>query len=138
MCSKIFKKKKNEVNNNLEIPKDYLQWNKMMELWGDGKLESPYSELIEYLNGVNNGGHFMHFDNVSGNGNLKKYVDQIASILPEVLKENINRAYNAYIVNPDDVSEENEAILDECDKIYFINEEDVNEILQDRASKIEL
>lgn len=137
MCFNFFKKK-NKVKNNVEMPKDYLQWNKMMELWGDGKLESPYSELIEYLNGVNNGGHYMNFDNVSCNGDLKKYVEQVASILPKVLKDNINRAYKTYKVNPDDMTEKDVAILDECDKVYFENEEEINKILRDRASKIEL
>ena len=115
-----------------------LQWNKMLDLWVEEKLESPYSELIEYLNGINGEGHFCHFDNVSDNGNLRKYVKTLMNILPEPLKSNILLAYKAYMVNPDDVSDENNEILNNCDNVYYENEELVNEILRKRASKIKL
>ena len=115
-----------------------LQWNKMMDLWVDEKLESPYLELIEYLNGINGEGHFCHFDNVNDNGDLKEYVTTLMTILPEPLKSNIKLAYKTYKINPDDISDENEEILKNCDKIYYENENLVNNILIKRASKIEL
>lgn len=115
-----------------------LQWNKMMDLWVDEKLESPYLELIEYLNGINGEGHFCHFDNVNDNGDLKEYVTTLMTILPEPLKSNIKLAYKTYKINSDDISDENEEILKNCDKIYYENENLVNNILIKRASKIEL
>ena len=130
----FFKKKKKVV----ELPKEARQWNKMWDMWVDGNIESPYYELMEYLNGVNNGGHCCHFDNIMGNDDLGEYVKNLESILPEPLKSNVTRAYNAFIINPDDISDENNNILDECDKVYFDNEELVNSILKDKASTIDV
>ena len=121
-----------------ELSKEDLQWNKMMDLWVEEKLESPYLELIEYLSGINGEGHFCHFDNVSDNGNLKKYVATLMTILPQPLKSNIELAYKTYKINPDDMSDENNEILNNCDDIYYENEELINEILRERASKIKL
>ena len=115
-----------------------LKWNKMMDLWVDEKLESPYSELIEYSNGIEGEGHFCHFDNVGGNKDLKEYVDTLMTILPNPLKDNVKRAYEAYIVNPDDISDEDNDTLDSCDDVYYENESLVNEILVKRASEIEV
>lgn len=132
----IFKRKKKEKIQKLSV--DDQKWNKLWDLWCDGKIESPYSELMEYLNGVNNGGHSCHLDNIAGNGDLKKYVDNLKLILPEPLKSNIELAYNAYIKNPDDISDEYEKILDSCDDCYYKNEELVMEIIKKRAEKVEL
>ena len=120
------------------LSKADLQWNKMMDLWVEEKLESPYLELIEYFNGINGEGHFCHFDNVSDNKDLKKYVTTLTTILPEPLKSNIELAYKTYKINPDDISDENEEILNNCDSVYYKNEELINEILRKRASKIKL
>lgn len=115
-----------------------LQWNALIDLWNEGELESPYLELVEYLNGVNGEGHFCHFDNISGSVDLKKYVSALETILPEPLKSNIRRAYNAYSTNPDDIDDENAKILEDCDEVYYKNEELVNKILMKRASKIKV
>lgn len=101
-------------------------------------MESPYSELIEYLNGINGEGHHCHFDNVSGAEDLKVYVATLMTILPEPLKSNIELAYKTYIINPDDMDDEDVAILDNCDHIYYKNEELINEILKKRTSKVKL
>ncbi len=138
----IFKKKKKagaDVAPAAEtLSQESLQWNKMWDLWAEGKIESPYGELMEYLNGINDGGHFCHFDNVSSNANLKEYVNALSQILPEPLKSNVTAAYKAYIINPDDITSENEQILEDCDHIYYANESLINQILTARASKIEL
>ena len=47
-------------------------------------------------------------------------------------------AYKTYIINLDEMSDENNDILEKCDKIYYENEEIVNNILKERATKIEL
>ena len=129
-----FRRKKQVV----ELPHDAKQWNKMWDMWVEGEIESPYYELMEYLNGVNNGGHCCHFDNIMGNDDLGEYVKNLESILPEPLKSNVTRAYNAFMVNPDDISDENNDILDECDKVYYDHEELVNAILKDKASTIDV
>ncbi len=120
------------------LSEEDLQWNALIDLWNEGKLESPYSELVEYLNGVNGEGHFCHFDNISGSVDLKKYVSTLETILPEPLKSNIRRAYNAYSTNPDDIDDEDAKILGDCDEVYYKNEELVNKILMKRASKIKV
>lgn len=58
--------------------------------------------------------------------------------MPEPLKSNVELAYQTYIKNPDNMSDEDNAILDECDNVYYKNEELVNDILKERASKIEI
>lgn len=120
------------------LSKSDLQWNRMMDLWVEEKLESPYSELIEYLNGINGEGHFCHFDNMSDNGDLKEYVKTLMTILPEPLKNNLELAYKTYIINPDNISDKDEEILNNCDSVYYENEELINEILRKRASEVKL
>ena len=110
----------------------------MWELWVDEEIESPYFELMEYSSGVNNGGHHCHFDNIAENKDLKTYVDALTKILPEPLKSNVERAYKTYIKNPDDISDEDVAVFDSCDDVYYKNEDLVNGLLKERADKIEL
>jgi len=137
---KIFKfltKRKKET----EAPKmsiEDLKWNKMWDLWVNGEIERPYAQLMEYLNGVNNGGHHCHLDNISGNSDLKEYVEALTEILPDPLKSNVVLAYNTYSKNSDDMSDEDVEILNNCDAVYYKNEELINDILKERASKIAL
>ena len=133
----LFRKNKKEVNA-AKLSIEDLKWNKMWDMWSNGVIESPYAQLMEYLGGVNNGGHYCHFDNVNGNGDLKEYVGALITILPELLKSNVLIAYNTYSKNPDDLSDEDVKILDNCDSVYYENEELINNILKERASKIEL
>ena len=126
----IFKRKTNKQNKDMEFPPEYLQWNKMWDLWVNGE--------IEYSSGINNGGHHCHLDNVNGNQDLYKYVEQLMLILDEPLKSNIKNAFNAYIENPDDVSDKNVAVLENCDNVFYKHEDEINRLLQDRANKIEL
>ena len=120
------------------LSKEDLQWNKMWDLWVEEKLESPYEELMNYYNEINNGGHLQFFDNVSNNHNLENYVNNLLTILPKAMKENFNKAYEIYLINPGDISDENNKILDECDNFYYENEKFVMDILKERASKINL
>lgn len=138
MFFNIFKRKKKEINESAKFSKEDLQWNKMWELWADEKIESPYYELMDYLSGINGGGHHCHFDNTFDNSNLNEYVINLKEILPEPLKTNIEAAYAAYITNPDDVSEKDCEILSKCDDVYYENEELVNQILKERAKRIKL
>lgn len=131
----LFKKSKKGTRKT-KISIEDLKWNKMWDLWCNEEIEPPYRELMDYLSGVNNGGHHCHLDNVSDNTDLKEYIDALKSILPEPLKSNVIRAYSAYIKNPDDLRDEDVKILEECDDVYYDNEEMINKILKDRANKI--
>lgn len=121
-----------------ELLKDDLQWNKMWDLWVEEKLESPYEELMNYYNEINNGGHLQFFDNVSDNHDLDEYVKNLLTILPNEMKENFDVAYKTYLINPEEISDENNEILDRCDSFYYENEKFVMDILKERASKINL
>ena len=133
-----FLKKRRKKVEISKMSIENLKWNKMWDLWVNGDIETPYIELMEYLNGVNNGGHHCHLDNINENSDLKEYVKALTEILPEPLKSNISLAYNTYIKNPDDLSDEDIEILDNCDSVYYANEELINDILKERASRIDL
>ena len=62
------------------LSKEDLKWNKMWDLWVEEKLESPYNELMNYWNEINNGGHLQFFDNVSCNNDLDEYVQNLLEI----------------------------------------------------------
>ena len=55
----FFKKKKTETG----LTDEQLRWNKIWDLWAEGKAKSPYSELMTYDGEVNNGGHDQYFFN---------------------------------------------------------------------------
>lgn len=57
-------KKKNKKEKTVVLSQEDLQWNKMWDMWVEFEIESPYFKLMEYLNGINNGGHYCHFDNI--------------------------------------------------------------------------
>ncbi len=141
MFFNFFKRKKRRIDKPIELSKEDLQWNKMWDMWTTAEIESPYLELMDYIGGVNNGGHHCHLDNTYNRTDvkLKEYVDTLLSIIPEPLKSNLETAYKTYMINPDgELGDENSDILDECDTVYYNNEELLNQILRERAKKIEL
>ena len=133
-----FFKKKKKIKSVNNLSEEDLKWNKMWDLWANGEIETPYAELMEYSNGVNNGGHHCHLDNINGNDDLKAYIESLTKVLPEPLKSNVLLAYNTYRENPDDLSDNGEEIMDNCDDVFYQNEELINDVLKERASKIEL
>ena len=133
--SNIEYKKMEETDINIQEQK----LNKMWDLWTENKAESPYSELMTYQSEVNNGGHDQYFFNVENTGNLEMEMSALEQILPEVHKENLKKAYKAYLAleeNEDDA--EAIDVLDQCDDMFYKNEEDINCILAEYAAKIEL
>ena len=129
----IFKKKK------VELTEEQLRWNKMWDLWVEGKVDSPFAELMEYQSQVNNGGHDQYFTNVENTGDLQKEMSALEQILSEKLNSNLKRAYKAYLVleeNEDD--EKAEEALGQCDDTFYENEEEIHRALEEYASKIEL
>ena len=127
----LFKKNK--------LTESELKFNKMWDLWTEEKIESPYAELMTYQSEINNGGHDQYFFNVSNTGDLAKEMSALEQILSEKLKENLRVAYKAYVVteeNEDD--DEAVEILDGCDDVFYENEQEINNVLEEYSSKIEL
>ena len=129
----IFKKKK------VELTEEQLKWNKMWDLWVEGKVDSPFSELMEYQSQVNNGGHDQYFINVENTGDLQKEMSALEQILSEKLNSNLKRAYKAYLVLEEKEGDEKaEETLEQCDDVFYENEEEINQALKEYASKVEL
>ena len=130
---KFFQKKEEELT--IEAQK----WNKMWDLWVEEEADSPYAELMTYQSEVNNGGHMQFFDNGSNTDDLSKNMEVLYSILEGTLRENIEKAYNAFLAY--DENDENDTIseiMDECDDVFYANESEIERILQEYADTIEL
>lgn len=129
----LFKKKKPQLTE------EQLKWNKMWELWTEEKVESPYKELMTYQSEVNNGGHDQYFTNVENSGDLQKDTSALEQILSSKLKKNLQKAYKAYLVLEEKEDDEKaEEILEQCDDVFYENEEEINHMLEEYASKMEL
>ncbi len=129
----IFKKKK------VELTEEQLKWNKMWELWSEEKSESPYAELMTYQSEVNNGGHDQYFTNVENVSDLQKEMSALETILSKKLVDNLKKAYKAYLVLEEKEEDEKaEEILEQCDDMFYENEEEINHALEEYCSKIEL
>ena len=126
----IFKKKK------FELTEEQLKWNKMWELWTEEKTKSPYTELMTYQSEINNGGHSQYFCNVDNASDLKKEMSALEEILTPLLRENLQKAYNADLILEEKEDEEAEEILDQCDDVFYENEEQINRILQEYANTL--
>ena len=129
----IFKKKK------VELTEEQLKWNKMWDLWTEGEADSPYAELMTYQSEINNGGHSQYFCNVDNVSDLKKEMSALKEILTPLLRENLQKAYEAHLIldkNEDD--EKAEEVLEQCDDVFYENEEQINHILQEYANTLEI
>ena len=128
----IFKKKK------VELTEEQQKWNKMWELWTEEKVETPYAELMTYQSEINNGGHDQYFTNVENTGDLQKEMSALEQILSEKLNSNLKRAYKAYLVLGEKEGDEKaEETLEQCDDVFYENEEEINQALKEYASKLE-
>ena len=129
----IFKKKK------VELTEEQLKWNKMWKLWTEKKVDSPYAELMTYQSEINNGGHDQYFTNVENISDLNKEISALEQILSAELKNNLNKAYKAYLIlEKKEEDEEAEETLEQCDDVFYENEEEINRLLEEYACKIEL
>ena len=129
----IFKRKK------ADLTVEQLKWNKMWYLWTEEEADSHYAELMTYQSEVNNGGHGQYFCNVENIGDLKKEMSVLSSVLSDKLVENLIRAYEAHLIldnNEDD--EKAEEVLENCDSVFFENEEEINCKLEAYANTIQL
>lgn len=121
-----------------EQPEKERKWNKMWDLWAEGKAASPYAQLMTYESEVNNGGHSQYFDNTENTCELKPEVDLAGSILPEPLKSNLQRAYEAYLAQGNDWDEQYDVIFDECDDVFYEHEQLLIAILEGYAETMKL
>ena len=127
--------KKREV----ELTDEQKKWNKMWDLWAEGRTDSPYSELMTYQSEINNGGHDQYFFNIENSGNLQKEMAVLKTVLPAKLRDNLQNAYDAYLKLTNEESDEQAGtILSQYDDEFYKVEEDINRILREYASQIEL
>ncbi len=135
----IFKKKSASIKEaEKALPPETMKFNKMWDLWADEQAKSPYQELMTYQTEVNNGGHSQFFVNVSNTGDLEAVVKEVLSILPETLSRNLEDAFSAYKKYDEVDDDKMDEILDDCDDVFYENEEEINTILEKYAETIEL
>lgn len=128
-----FKKKK------VELTEDQKKWNKMWELWVEGNAESPYAELMTYQSEINNGGHDQYFTNVENTSDLQKDMSVLESLLSEKLKQNLQKAYQAYLLLEEKEDDEYaEETIEQCDNVFYKNEKEINQMLKEYATRIEI
>ena len=115
------------------VKPDINKYNLMWTLWEQGKINSPYKELLTYQSEINNGGHDQYFFNLSNNGTIEKDLKVLYNILPKKLKKNLKEAYLKYCNR---CNEENDFLLEEYDDIFYINEKMIDDILEDYSNKL--
>ena len=126
---KLFKRNKAKSG----LTESQLKWNKMWELWTEGKIESPFEEMMTYQGEVNNGGHSQYFSNTE---DVQKCISVLYGVLSPKLKINLENAYDAYMrLEQDETDEEAENILEECDNVYYDNEQDIITVLEEYSEK---
>ena len=125
--------------NKVELSDEQKKWNKMWDLWVEGRADSPYAELMTYQSEVSNGGHDQYFFNIGNTGNLQKEMTTLETVLPPKLQRNLRDAYNAYLMLANENSEKKaETILEQCDNEFYKDEEEINCILKEYAIEIKL
>ena len=122
----------------VKLTEEQCKWNKMWDLWAEEKAESPYAQLMTYQSEINNGGHDQYFTNVENIADLQNEISVLETILPVIHRDNLRKAYKAYLVLKEKDDEEAEKILEQCDDAFYENETELNCILEDYAQKIEL
>lgn len=114
------------------------KWNLMWDMWVAGDAESPYAELMEYESEVNNGGHSQYFFNVANCGDLHAEVSEILNVLPEPLRRNLEKGYDAFSAQEDICDDANEELFEECDNFFYENEQMLLDVLQAYADSLTL
>ena len=122
----IFKKKKPILTTDQKL-------DKMWDLWAINKLDLPCAKLMKYESEVNNGGHSQYFFNVANCGDLEKEVDAVISMLPEPLKENLKRGYDAFSSQKNIADDENDDLFYECDDVFYEHEQLIIDIIYEAA-----
>ena len=121
-----------------ELTEAQLKWNKMWELWTEDHADSPYAELMTYQSEINNGGHAQYFTNVENTSDLHKEMLSLETILPSKLRETLEKAYRAYLTLDEKDDEKAEEIFEQCDDLFYENEDEINHILEGYSARIKL
>ena len=112
------------------------KWNLMWDMWVAGEAKSPYAELMEYESEVNNGGHSQYFFNIANCGDLGEEVEKLLAVLPNPLYDNLKRGYAAFAAQEDICDDENEELFEECDDVFYENEQMLIDILKMYADSL--
>lgn len=120
------------------LSEEEQKWNRMWDMWTEGKVETPYSELMEYESQVNNGGHSQYFFNVANCDDLHAAVNNLLLVLPEPLCENLKRGYDAFSAQEDICDDVNDDLYEKCDDVFYENEQILLDVLREYASKLRL
>ena len=110
----------------------------MWQLWANGQVEPPYDQLMTYQSEVYNGGHSQFFYNAEDTGDLDGVVREVLSILPEELAQNLQTGYDAFKKYKDADDDCMDEVLDNCDDVFYENEEEINALLREFADRLEL
>ena len=119
-----------------ELSVEDKKWNKMWDLWCNEEAKSPYAEIMDYCSEVNNGGHAQYFSNLGDLGELEENIKVLFTSLPEVFIERLKKAYELYL--EDEFGEETEIVMEECDDIFYDNEELIDGILKEYSATLEV
>lgn len=110
--------------------------NDLWALWEEGKLPSPYAQLMTYQSEINNGGHSQYFFNTANSGDLQAEVTAVLSLLPEPLRSNLQQAYEAFAAQADIADDVNDALFERCDEVFYAHEQLVNSLLEAYAATL--
>lgn len=111
----------------------------MWDLWVEGQADSPFAELMTYQSEINNGGHDQYFTNVENTGDLQKEMMALETVLSPKLKDNLKKAYEAYLILEDNEGDEQaEEALEQCNDVFYENEEEINRTLKEYADNVKL
>ena len=83
-----FKKSKAE-SREIVLSDEQQKWNKMWELWVNGRADSPYAELMTYQSEINNGGHSQYFYNIDNTDDLQREITILKNVLSEIYRMHI-------------------------------------------------
>ena len=125
----LFKRKKETLTTEEKL-------DRMWELWEIGGLKDPCAKLMTYESEVNNGGHSQYFYNIANCGDLAAEVEAVLSMLPEPLRENLNRGYTAFAEQEDICDDDNEELFEECDDVFYEHEQLLIDILYESAKSL--
>ena len=125
----LFKRKKETLTTEEKL-------DRMWELWEIGDLKDPCAKLMTYESEVDNGGHSQYFYNIANCGDLAAEVEAVLSMLPEPLRENLNRGYTAFAAQEDICDDDNEELFEECDDVFYEHEQLLIDILYESAKSL--
>ena len=125
----LFKRKKETLTTEEKL-------DRMWELWEIGDLKDPCAKLMTYESEVDNGGHSQYFYNIANSGDLAAEVQAVLSMLPEPLRENLNRGYTAFAAQEDICDDDNEELFEECDDVFYEHEQLLIDILYESAKSL--